>query len=136
MTLVQIQALVSAGAYNRPMPRELGGKCLILALTSSTCCGAKELLVRSRNGGFVSRDCLACGMRADYVRPTLIPDLDCIGCLKFNRPSTVEPVIKELNYWYRCTGCGREWELAAIVPDWSEAFQYSGLLAPGDPGFL
>jgi hypothetical protein len=136
MTLAQIRDLVSAGAYDQPLPRRVDGRWLILSLTSSICCGAKELLVRSRNGGFVTRDCLDCGAKANYVRLTDIPDLDCSDCLKFNRPGTVEPILKERNYWYRCSGCRREWGLAAIVPDWSEAFGYSGLAAPGDPAFL
>ena len=59
-----------------------------------------------------------------------------MGCLKFNRAGTIEPVLKERNYWYRCTGCRREWEIADIVPAWSEAFEYAGLAAPGDPDFL
>jgi len=136
MTLVEIRALVEAGLYNQPLPRRLERKWLVLSLTASTCCGAKELLVRSRDGGFVTRDCLNCGSRANYVNPAQIPDLDCVGCLVFERTATIEPVIKEKNYWYRCGGCGREWELAGILPDWSEAFEYAGLAAPGDPGFL
>ena len=84
----------------------------------------------------MTRDCLNCGSSANYVSPTQIPDLDCAGCLKFNRVGTVEPVLKERNYWYRCTVCGREWEIADIVPAWSEAFEYAGLAAPGDPDFL
>lgn len=136
MNLAEIRALVTKGAYNQPLPRRADAKCLILSLTTSKCCGDKELLVRSRPGGFVTRDCLNCGSRANYVSLTQIPDLDCAGCLKFNRPGTVEPELKEQNYWYRCTGCGRESEIADIVPVWSEAFEYAGLAAPGDPAFV
>ena len=136
MNLADIRALVQAEAYNQPLPQRVGEKRLILSLTNSKCCRAKELLVRSRDGGFVSRDCLNCGARATYVRPSQIPDLDCEGCLGFNRPGTVEPVVKEQNYWYRCTVCGREWQIADIVPAWSDAFEYSGLAAPGDPDFI
>jgi hypothetical protein len=136
MNLKEIRAIVDAKAYNQPLPRHVKGKCLILSLTASACCRASELLVRSRDGGFITRDCLTCGSRADYVSLAQIPDLDCVGCLRFKRAATAEPVLKERNYWYRCTGCAREWEIADIVPFWSEAFEYSGLAAPGDPGFL
>ena len=137
MTLAQIRDLVSAGAYNQPLPRRVEGGRLILSATLSTCCHAKELLVRSRSGGFVSRDCLECGSRSNYVRMDDIPDLDCDFCRKFNLPTgTVEPTLKERNYWYRCTSCRREWGLAAILPEWSEAFGYAGLAAPGDAGWV
>jgi hypothetical protein len=136
MNLAEIRALVEAHAYNQPLPQRVDRKCLILSLTASTCCHSKELLVQSRLGGFVSRDCLSCGSRSNYVALTQIPDLDCVGCLKsFNREATVEPVLTDRNYWYMCTGC-RNWEIAAIIPFWSEAFEYAGLAAPGDPTFL
>ena len=136
MKLAQIREMVAAGRYNQPLPKQIDAKCLILALTRSRCCGDHELLVRSRDGGFVTRACLNCGSRADYITLNQIPDLDCQGCLKFKRPCTVEALLKDRNYWYRCTGCGREWEIADMVPAWSEAFEYAGLAAPGDPAFL
>jgi hypothetical protein len=136
MNLAQIREMVAAGRFNQPLARQIAGKCLILALTTSQCCHDKELLVRSRDGGFVTRDCLSCGSRAAYVNLSQIPDLDCEGCLKFRRPNTIEPQLKERNYYYRCTGCGREWEIAEIVPAWSEAFEYAGLAVPGDPTFV
>jgi hypothetical protein len=135
MNLAQIRELVAAGRFNQPLPRYVAGKCLILTLTFSRCCKAQELLVRSRDGGFVTGDCLNCGSTADYVNLKQIPELDCASCLKLKRPNTVEPILKEPNYWYRCTACGREWEIPDIVPTWSEAFEYSGLAAPGDPAF-
>ena len=135
MTLTEIRSLVAAGRHNLPLPRQVDGKRLILALTLSRCCGDRELLVRSRSGGFVTRDCLNCGSKAAYLGLNEIPDLDCTGCLRFNRERTVEPILQYQNYWYRCVGCGREWEIADILPDWTEAFEYSGLAAPGDPTF-
>jgi hypothetical protein len=76
MTSVQIQELVSSGAYNQPLPRRVEEKRLILSVTLSTCCHADALLVVSRDGGFVSRDCVKCG-KSNYVRLDDIPDLDC-----------------------------------------------------------
>jgi hypothetical protein len=137
MNLAQIRELVAAGEHDQPLPREIVTKRLILALTRSRCCGDRELLVKSRDGGFVVRDCLNCGTRSDYVHLEEIPDLDCAGCLKsFARPKTIEPRLKDPDYWYHCTGCGREWKIGDIVPHWSEAFEYAGLAAPGDPGFV
>ena len=136
MNLAEIRALVQSGAHNRPLPRGSVVNRLILSLTISTCCRDTEMLVLSRVGGFVSRDCLNCGLRSSYLRLAQIPDLDCADCLRFNRLGTVEPLLKERNYWYRCTGCRREWKIADIVPPWSEALGYAGLAAPGDPALF
>ena len=45
----------------------------------SDCCNSRMLLVRSREGGFVSRNCLRCG-KPDYVGQHHLPDLDCDFC--------------------------------------------------------
>src|SRR5215471_5182598 len=96
----QIREMVAAGKYNQPSPRQIARQRLILGLTTSRCCHDKELLVTSRDGGFITRDCLNCGARANYVNLSQIPDLDCDGCLRFKRSNTVEPLLKERNYWY------------------------------------
>ena len=54
-------------------------KRFIYSSAPSTCCGHNSLLVQSRDGGFISRDCLKCG-RSDYVRPDQMPDLHCEFC--------------------------------------------------------
>ena len=137
MNLQQIREIVSAGNCNQPLPRrnQIHGKRFIVLLTRSKCCDHPELLVRSRDGGFVTRDCLNCGRKANYVHRNQIPDLDCELCRRTGRLRTVEPILKNRNYWYRCEGCRREWEIAEIVPIWSDAFEYSGIAAPGDPAF-
>jgi len=53
---------------------------LIFADGLSTCCHAKALLVRSREGGFVSRNCLKCKKASVRVRLTELPDIDCDFC--------------------------------------------------------
>ena len=110
---------------------------MIKAVKRSKCCDALQMLVRSRAGGFISQDCLQCGRKSDYVNETDIPDLDCAGCRKFRRERTVEPRKDKTtgNYLYECIVCRRKWEIASIVPIWSDTFEYAGLAVPGDPGF-
>jgi hypothetical protein len=105
---------------------------LILSLRLSQCCGSKAILVRSREGNFVSQGCLSCG-NPEYVSEIHIPDLDCESCKLPQGCITVTVINK--NYVYKCEGCRKEWELGAILPDWSDLFPYCGLAAPGDPGF-
>ena len=76
----------------------------------------------------VSQNCLKCG-KADTAKEGCIPDLECEHC---NGPVTATKG-KNGNYWYKCEHCFRKWEVAAILPDWSELFGYSGLAMPGDP---
>lgn len=100
----------------------------IYSETTSRCCQARELLVRSRDGGFVSRNCLKCGVPG-YVKKENIPTIDCECC-------GVQLKVEELdgrNYFYKCFKCGRTWKLADCLPKWSELFEHFGLPAPGDP---
>ncbi len=48
-------------------------KRFLYSTVNSRCCGNKALLVRSRSGGFVSRNSLKCG-KPDYVNtsPSLL----------------------------------------------------------------
>lgn len=93
----------------------------------SPCCSYKALLVQSRAGGFVSRDCLKCG-KSHYVNVTQLPELVCEFCdakLDVRKSDGT-------NYHYVCDSCNRRWQLASILPDWSELFEFSGLPAHGD----
>ena len=87
----------------------------------SDCCNSRMLLVRSREGGFVSRNCLRCG-KPDYVGQHHLPDLDCDFWGTRLGVRTIES-----NYFYLCGQCGRRWELPTVRPHWSELFEYSGL---------
>ena len=135
MTRSEILLLVRRGAVNAALPRPVAAQCLIVAVRVSKCCGAPSILVRSRAGGFISQDCLECGQNSEYVNESDIPNLDCALCLKFGRKETVEPKKIRDNYWYECGDCRRKWEIASIIPHWSDTFEYAGLAAPGDPGF-
>lgn len=94
----------------------------------SPCCNYKALLVKSREGGFISRNCLKCG-KPHYVNVRQLPELVCDFCentLRIRR-------LRDKNYHYICDSCELDWELPGVLPGWSELFQYSGLAAPGDP---
>ena len=93
----------------------------------SPCCRAQALLVRSRDGGFVSRNCLKCG-RPHYVSVPQLPELRCDTCSAHLRIGKVDGT----NYHYICDKCPRQWKLAEVLPLWSEMFAFSGLAAYGD----
>jgi len=94
---------------------------------SSPCCDYKALLVESRAGGFVSRNCLKCG-KSHYVNVDQLPELVCEFC---DSPLHVRK-FDGTNYHYVCDSCSRHWHLGSALPAWSELFQYSGLAAHGD----
>lgn len=93
----------------------------------SRCCRQRALLVRSRDGGLVSQNCLECG-KPEYVNESALPELVCDIC---NSPLMVKKVDGK-NYFYVCDRCSRNWLLANSLPHWSELFQYSGLAAGGE----
>lgn len=92
----------------------------------SRCCNYEALLVQSRRGGLVSRNCLKCG-KPDSVNASQLPELVCDFC------DTTLYVRKSdgANYHYVCDSCELEWKLASVLPDWSELFEYSGFAAYG-----
>lgn len=95
--------------------------------TPSGCCDAKALVVRSRQGGFISQNCLKCGS-SGYISAHELPDLECDSCGRIL-------AIKNLdgqNYFYVCEHCGRHWKIGDTVPHWSELFAYSGLAVDSD----
>ena len=85
------------------------------------------LVVKSRDGGYVSRNCEACGT-SNRLRLEELGELrheDCGG--------VAQPFVSaRKNYSYRCTGCADEIELHELVPRWQEFGQYSGLAATDD----
>jgi len=106
---------------------------LILSLHRSNCCESRMILVRSREKGFISQNCLRCGMSYHVIEQE-IPDFDCESCWRAPRNS-VSVRIVDKNYVYRCERCRKQWLLAEIIPHWSELFPYCGLAAPGDGCF-
>lgn len=132
----QVLKLAEGGSCNQPLPNptEIRTPHYIVALTNSECCNKPQLLVKSRNGGFVSRNCLKCGKSA-RINGKQMPDLDCEGCAQFRRHRTVAVELMEGDFWYGCEACRRKWQVSEIIPRWEDLFDYNGLAAPGDPGF-
>ncbi|MGB8990510.1 MAG: hypothetical protein WCD80_00485 [Desulfobaccales bacterium] len=93
----------------------------------SKCCSYKALLVQSREGGFISQNCLQCG-KPDYVSPENLPDLLCDFC---ESDLSVEKLDNK-NYFYACNKCKRNWKIADILRHWAELFEKSGLAAYGE----
>jgi hypothetical protein len=102
----------------------------IYSKTPSRCCGERALLVRSRAGGFVSRNCLKCG-KSDYVTKFDLPDMLCDHCGQQLEICTTDSAGGR-NYSYNCSKCDHRWVLADVIPHWAELFTYSGLAAAGD----
>lgn len=93
----------------------------------SKCCGAKSAIVRSREGGMVSQNCIQCG-KPDYVRPEDFPDVPCPECQNLL-------IIKKqdgTNYYFVCVTCNVQCKIADLVPGWTDRFDYHGLAAFGD----
>jgi len=89
--------------------------------TISNCCQSPSLIVKSREGGFVTQNCLKCE-KPRGLPFNQQPDLECGACGK-----TLEK-FKDFsgNYAYRCNQGGNDFLLADIVPHWSERFDYHG----------
>jgi len=92
----------------------------------SLCCDNKALLVQSREGGFVSQNCLKCG-KQNTVSLENLPDLICDCC-----GSNLSKEIQQKNYFYACHKCERNWKLADNLPHWSELFEESGFAPYGE----
>jgi hypothetical protein len=52
----------------------------IISTKKSSCFNADALLVRSRKGGFVSRNCLKCLQRYESANLTGLPTIECEFC--------------------------------------------------------
>jgi ssDNA-binding Zn-finger/Zn-ribbon topoisomerase 1 len=102
-----------------------------LSLPGTRCpeCGSSTLIVRSREGGFVTQNCVK-----ECSKPRKLPkkDLPSLICGTCHLP--LKPVINgQKNYAYQCIRCGGQWELASLVPSWAERFNYDGLALDTDP---
>ena len=102
-------------------------KLTIYAKRRSSCHDARSQIVRSREGGMVSRNCEDCG-KPGYIRPDDFPEILCPKC---KIPFKVDKA-DGTNYFFVCNICGGQTKVAEIVPEWSERFRYSGLAAFGD----
>ena len=97
------------------------------AATLSRCCNAEALLVLSRPGGLVSKNCTNC-KKSGCSHPEDFPPADCCG-------KKWPVVLIDKNYHYRCDVCGNVIKVGDFAPKWEDQFPYSPLVAPGDPGW-
>ena len=96
---------------------------------SSACHKSPSLIVRSRAGGFVTQNCVTCGIPRSLPFDDL-PILSCESC-KRSLVSFTKPAPNH-NYAYRCDGCGQGFELHERVPHWNERFEYHGFPLDSD----
>ena len=96
-------------------------KKLLLYGTDSRCCRARSIIVKSRDGGFVTQNCEECG-KPRKVTIRELPHLYCGECNELLSKTVIGK-----NYHYRCDDCGRIWEVPEIVFDWNDLFDYHGL---------
>jgi hypothetical protein len=95
----------------------------------SQCCKSPRLIVRSREGGFVSQDCVECG-QARRVRRDELPPLICKQC-----ETSMSPEYFQNNYAYHCSKCSSVYLLFDLVPWWHEKFQYCGVSTSSECGY-
>jgi DNA-directed RNA polymerase subunit RPC12/RpoP len=114
----QVQSCVGAWRGNNSNMKELTP----LFGIQSPCHNSPSRIVRSRGNGFVSQNCIVCGA-SRFLSFREMPELRCDTCdstlLRFRNDRK--------NYCYRCKECNDEFELASLVPHWSEHFDYDGL---------
>ena len=93
----------------------------------SYCHQRPSLIVRSREGGFVTQNCLECGKPRTLAFSEL-PELLCGEC----EDDLIPFKNNHGNYAYQCSKCGTSFELASIVPPWDEHFPYAGFGVDSD----
>ena len=96
-------------------------KKLLLYGTDSKCCRARSIIVKSRDGGFISQNCEECGKPRKITKAEL-PHLSCVEC---DQPLSKMVIGK--NYHYCCNECEGTWEVSEIVFEWNDLFDYHGL---------
>lgn len=98
----------------------MSNKSRFYADTKSSCCRGPEMLVRSKPGGFVTRNCCVCKKKALWVTLEQLPDVDCEMCGQPMIPGNIGK-----NYSYRCSSCTHSFVLWDQLPWYSdEGFQH------------
>ena len=96
-------------------------------------CVRETMLVQSRAGGFITRDCLTCGTSNSVGKKHLPTHLRCRACSTQSRPVRLTPGQNRVaNYTLDCAECGGSWELWQFLPYWNEAFRWSGYRIDAD----
>lgn len=94
---------------------------IILGPSKSYCHDAPTMIVKSRDGGFVTQDCVECGT----PRALSFSELPEIKCEKCGRV-LITGRDERKNYIYQCNNCHRNILLWDMVPHWSEYFEDHG----------
>ena len=90
-------------------------KRFILSSSRSNCHGAPALLVKSKDGGLISRNCLDC--KKPYS--VSLSDLPALECEKCGTRLTASQDA-HMNYAYSCEKCKISWSLPEMLPKWNE----------------
>ncbi len=88
--------------------------------SESPCCGVPTLLVESKPGGFVQRNCSKCNRNFDLPEDTFMNELDlwfsCPECKHRMSPSS----LVYGTYGYVCQGCNVSIKLSEVLPRWQD----------------
>ena len=96
--------------------------------TPCRCHGLPSLIILSREGGFVTQNCVETG-HARAIHLHELPQVDCAKCKVVMQPFTNS---ETKNYAYRWPKCGLAVEVRAIVPHWRDQFEYFGYALDSD----
>ncbi len=98
-------------------------KLNLFSKTLSGCHGAPQRIVRSRDGGFVSQNCVTCG-RPRLIVLAELPEVRCTRC------GSLMARLNRGNYVFECSCCRYSQLVWSLVAHWSEYFRYWGLSTP------
>lgn len=86
----------------------------------SPCCAWPSLLVRSMDGGFVTRNCMKCWRPTTLSNYDFFYRLSCVvACPECGQEMYREFIDK--NYGFVCHDCDLGIQLADVVPRWNDA---------------
>ena len=93
-------------------------------------CGGARIIVRSRDGGFVTQNCMKnCdrkGGRPSLVTPADLPVRQCSTC-----GVDMSVWLIGNNYAYKCPQCDRTLMVHELVHPWQKYFREDGVAIPG-----
>jgi hypothetical protein len=104
----------------------MASKLRLYSRELSSCCNARQLIVRSREGGFVTKNCCVCE-EPRYVSLQELPLLQCEAC-----GAPIKTGVRFGNYYCKCTLCGDDFELYTRLPWWHEHFDHHGIATPDE----
>lgn len=85
----------------------------------SRCHSEPTILVQSMEGGFVTRNCPACGNPETLPQRTFLHEIDLwVACPQCK--GRMAPGIVDRNYAFACDKCQVSIDLSDLLPRWSE----------------